>query len=69
MLHHEYYVVLRTLIQLQVKQVNTFIECGDLTGNLGGQIVEVSRYFNKRYYKFHKQGFANREDEIPHLMD
>ncbi len=71
MLHHEYYIILRVLLFLQVKQLNCFIECGDLSegGKYGGTIQPLSRYFNKRFFKFHKKGYTNREDEWPSLME
>jgi hypothetical protein len=57
MLPYEYAVILKALKQLNVHNINVYVEASSVSDNgLNGHVHYISQYFNKRFYKFTETG-------------
>jgi len=68
MLPQEYFVLMKAFEELEVKQLNTFMEVTSPEGVSKGNVEPITHYFNKRFYKF-SQIDDIREDELPSQME
>ena len=68
MFSYEYAVILRAMKQLEIPQVNVYLEATSVTdSSLNNNIHRIKHYYNKRFYKYTEEDFHDDNDIESHL--